>query len=79
MFIPGISSFDQNVFMLVRHTTTHYHKRVPIQVGSCIIDQVTSCITDDELQSLSQSWKLAYMSAIISKSSQVSDQEFDLD
>ena len=31
------------------------------------------------MQSLSQSWKLAYMSTIILKSSQVSDQEFDLD
>ena len=40
---------------------------------------MTNCITEEELQSLSQSWKLAYMSTIISKSSQVSDQEFDLD
>ena len=30
------------------------------------------------MQSLSQSWKLAYVSTIISKSSQVSDKEFDL-
>ena len=79
MHIPGISSFDQDVFMLISHTTTYYHRRVPIQVGSHIIDQVTNCITEDELQSLSQSWKLAYVSTIISKSSQVSDQEFDLD
>ena len=64
--------------MLVNHTTTHYHRRVPIQVGSHIIDQVTNCITEEELQSLSQSWKLAYVSTIISKSSQVGDQEFDL-
>ena len=65
--------------MLISHTTTCYHRRVPIQVGSQIIDQVTNCITEEELQSLSQSWKLAYVSSIISKSSQVSDQEFDLD
>ena len=65
--------------MLVSHTTTHYHKRVLIQVGSCIIDQVTNRITEEELQTLSQSWKLAYVSTIISKSSQVSDQEFDLE
>ena len=79
MCIPGISSFDQDVLMLVIHTTTHYHRRVPIQVGSQIIDQVTKCITKEELKSLLQSWKLAYVSTIISKSSQVSDQEFDLD
>ena len=79
MQIPGISSFDHNVLMLVSHTTTHYHRRVPIQVGSQIIDQVTNCITEEECQSLSQSWKLAYVSTIISKSLQVSDQEFDLD
>ena len=79
MHIPGISSFDQNVLMLISHTTTPYHRRVPIQVGNHIIGQVTNCITEDELQSLSQSWKLAYVSTTISKSLQVSDQEFDLD
>ena len=73
MHILGISSFEQDVLMLVSHTTTCDHKRVLIQVGSCIIDQVTSCITEEELQSLSQSWKLACVSTIISKSSQVSD------
>ena len=56
MHITGINSFDRDVLMLVSHTTTHYHKRVPIQVGSHIIDQVTSCIYEDELQSLSQPW-----------------------
>ena len=79
MQILGIRSFDQDVLMLISHTTTHYHRRVPIQVGSWIIDQVTNCITEEELQSFSQSWKLAYMSIFISKSSEVSDQEFDLD
>ena len=52
MQIPGISSFDQDVLMLISHTTTCYHRRVPVQVGSCIIDQVTSCIIEEELQSL---------------------------
>ena len=65
--------------MLISHTTTHYHRRVPIQVGSCIIDQVTNCITKEGLQSLSQSWKLSYVSTIISKSSQIGNQEFDLE
>ena len=65
--------------MLVSHITTCYHQREPIQVGSCIIDQVTNCISEDELQSLSQSWKLAYVSTIISKSALVNDLEFDLD
>ena len=45
--------------MLISHTTIHYHRRVTIQVGSQIIDPVTNCITEEELQSLSQSWKLA--------------------
>ena len=65
--------------MLISHTTSHYHRRVPIQVGSQIIDQVTNCITKEKLKSLSQSWKLAYVSTVLSKSSQVSDQEFNLD
>ena len=79
MCILGIHSYDRNVLMLVSHTTTHYHQRVPIQVGSCIIDQVKNCISEDELQSLSQSWKLAYVSTIISKSASVHDLELDLD
>ena len=36
MHIPGISSFDQDVLMLISHTTTHYHTRVPIQIDDCI-------------------------------------------
>ena len=70
MQIPGISSFDQDVLMLISHTTTHYDRWVSIQVGSQIIDQVINCITEEELQSLSRSWKLAYVSTIILKSSQ---------
>ena len=77
MCIPGINSFDRDVLMLVSPITTHYHHRVPIQVGSCIIDQVTNCISENELQYLSQSWKVAYVSTIIS--TPVSDLEFDLD
>ena len=53
MCILGIHSFDQDVLMLISHTTTHYHQRVHIQVGSHIIDQVINCISEDELQSLS--------------------------
>ena len=79
MQIPGINSFEQDVLMLVSHTTTQYHKRVPFQVGSMIIDQVVKNITDEELKSLSQSWKMAYVGAVLSKSSQVRDKEFDLD
>ena len=34
MQIPGIGSFDQDVLMLISHSTTHYHKRVPLQVDN---------------------------------------------
>ena len=44
MHILGIHSFDQDVLMLVSHATTHYHQRVPIQVDSHLIDQVTNCL-----------------------------------
>ena len=79
MCIPGIISFARHVLMLVSSTTTQYHQRVPIQVGSLVIDQVTSCISEEELQSLSQSWKVEYVSTIISKATSVGDLEFDLD
>ena len=48
--------------MLVISSTTQNHQRVPIQVGSHVIDQVMSCISEEKLQSLSQSWKVAYVS-----------------
>ena len=66
MEILGINSLDQDVLMLISHTTTHYHKRVPIQVGSRKIDKIVRSLTEDELKSLSQSWKLAYVSTILS-------------
>ena len=79
MHIPGFNSFDRGVLMLFISSTTQYHQRVPIQVGSCVIIQVTSCISKEELQSLSQSWKMAYVNTIIVKTTSVSDPEFDLD
>ena len=48
-------------------------------MGSHVIDQVTSCISEEELQSLSQSWKVTYVSTVILKAAQASDLEFDLD
>ena len=67
------------MLIFISHTTTHYHKKVPLQVGSQIIDQVTNCITEEELKSLSHSWKLAYISTVQSKSSWVGNQDIDLD
>ena len=64
--------------MFVSHTINHYHKWVSIKVGSKITDQVVKDITDEELRSLSQSWKLAYVGTVLSKSSQVGNNEFDL-
>ena len=78
MYIPEINSFERDV-LLVSSTTIQYHQRLPMQVGSHVIDQVTSCISKEELQSLSQSWKVAYVSAIILKATSVSDLESDLD
>ena len=64
--------------MLISPTTTRYHQRVLIQVDSHVIDQVTSCISEKELWSLSQSWKTAYVSTIISKAISI-DPDFNLD
>ena len=80
MWIPGISSFEQDVLMLVSHITTPYHQWVQFQVGIQIIDQVVKNITDDKLRSLSQTWKLAYVGTVLSKLLQVGelDREFNL-
>ena len=39
---------------------------------------MASCISEEELQSLSQSWKTAYVSTIILKTISVSDLDFNL-
>ena len=79
MHIAGISSFNRDVLMLISPTTARYHQRVPIQVGHSVIDHVASCISEKELQSLSQSWKTAYVSTIILKAISISDPDFNLD
>ena len=79
MHILGINPFDWDVLILISSTTTKYHRRVPIQVGSHVINQVTNCISEEELQSLSQSWKTAYVSTIISKTIAIGDPDFNLD
>ena len=40
---------------------------------------MTSCISEEEIQSLSQSWKAAYVSTIILKTISISDPDFNLD
>ena len=65
--------------MVISPTTTRYHQRVPIQVGSCVIDEVTSCISEKDLQFLSQLWQTAYVSTIILKAISISDPDFNLD
>ena len=79
MHIPGINSFTRDVLMLISSTSAQYHQRVPIQVGSHVINQVTSCISEEELMSLSQSWKMAYVNIIISKAISVSDPDINWD
>ena len=79
MCIPGINSFDRDVLMLGSSTTTQYHQGVAIQVSSHVIDEVTNSISNEELQSLSQSWKAVYVSTIILKATSVGDWELDLD
>ena len=61
MWNPGISTFEQDILILVSHTTIHNHQWVSFQVGSRIINQVVKNVMDEELRSLSQSWKLASM------------------
>ena len=80
MRIPEISSFEKDVLMIVSDRTTHYHKWVLYHVGSRIIAHVVKNIMDEQLRSLSQLWKLAYVVTVLSKSSQVDElgKEFDL-
>ena len=77
--ILEISSFEQDVLMIVSHTTTCYHQWIPFQVGSRIIDKVVKNIMNEELRSLSQSWKLAYAGTALYKSSKVGELDKKID
>ena len=69
--IPGIRRYNEDVLLLAIPTTT-YTERVPVVVGSKIIDKTLSCMTVRELAKATVTWKQAHFEAVMSGSLQLS-------
>ena len=69
--IPGVRRYNKDVLLLAIPTMT-YSKRVPVVVGSKIIDKTLSCMTVGELAKATATWQQAHFGAVISGSLQLS-------
>ena len=69
--IPGVRRYNEDVLLLAIPTMT-YSKRVPVVVGSKIIDKTLSCMTAGELAKATATWRQAYFGAVMSGSLQLS-------
>ena len=67
--VPGIKGYNEDVLLLVILTTT-YSEKVPVMVGSKIIDWVMGMMTKGELARATATWKLAHFSVVMSWSPQ---------
>ena len=69
--IPGVRRYNEDVLMLAIPTMA-YSKRVPVMVGSKIIDKTLSCMTAGELVKATATWQQAHFGAVMSGSLQLS-------
>ena len=69
--IPGVRRYNEDVLLLAIPTTT-YSERVPVVVGSKIIDKTLSCMTVGELAKATATWRQAHFGAVMSGSLQLS-------
>ena len=63
--IPGIRSYNKDFLLLVIPTMT-YSEKVPVMVGSKIIDRVMRMITKGELVRATVTWKQAHFGVVMS-------------
>ena len=63
--VPGITGYNKDILLLVIPTTI-YSEKVPVMVGSKIIDRVMGMITKGELVREIMAWKQAHFSAVMS-------------
>ena len=68
--IPGIRRYNEDVLLLAIPTMT-YSERVPVVVGSKIIDKALGCITAGELAKATATWQQAHFGAVMSGSLQL--------
>ena len=63
--ILGIRRYNEDVLLLAIPTTA-YTERVPVMVGSKIIDKALSCMTVGELTKATVTWQQAHFGAVMS-------------
>ena len=63
--ILGIRDYNEDVLLLAIPTTA-YTERVPVVVGSKIIDRALSCMTAGELAHATVTWEQAHFGAVMS-------------
>ena len=63
--IPGIRRYNKDVLLLAIPTMA-YAERVPVMVGSKIIDKALSCMTAGELAQATATWQQAHFGAVMS-------------
>ena len=68
--IPGIMGYNENTVLLVILTTT-YAEKVPVVVGSKIINKAMGIITKGELAKATMTWRQANSNAVMSRSLQL--------
>ena len=69
--IPGIRRYNEDVLLLAIPTMA-YSERVPVMVGSKIIDKDLGCMTVEELAKATVTWQQAHFGAVMSGSLQLS-------
>ena len=68
--IPGIKNYNKDVLLLVIPTMT-YSEKIPVMIGSKIIDWAIRIITKGELVKATTTWKQAHFGAVMSGSLQL--------
>ena len=63
--IPGIWGYNEDVLLLLILTTT-YSEKIPVMVGSRIIDRAMGMIPKGELTKTSATWKQAHFDVVMS-------------
>ena len=63
--IPPIKGYDECTPMLILKPSSPYSSRVPIQLGTTLLDRTMARITVGEFSHASNTWQQTYMSTVV--------------
>ena len=81
LIIPGLLWYNKDVLSLVI-LENKYGERVPVQIGTLVIDHLVATMTAEELQQAGDTWKQVHLGTVISKRNTVESHNmpmFDLE